>query len=63
MNEAAKIKADQMKLSTLHASKSMKEQQIAKEGKCILKMERQTRKLELLESEVLKSLRDTHVKQ
>jgi hypothetical protein len=38
-------------------------EQLAKEGKIILKTEKQTRKLEVLESEVLKRLRDTHVKQ
>jgi hypothetical protein len=33
-----------------------------KEGKVILKKDKEVRKLEILESEVLKRLRDTHVK-
>jgi|TARA_B110001450_G_scaffold252678_1_gene274859 hypothetical protein len=35
---------------------------IGKEGKIILKKDREVKKLEILESEVLKRLRDTHIK-
>ena len=62
MSEAAKIKADQQKLSCLQANKAIKEEQLAKEGKIILKTEKQSRKLEVLESEVLRRLKDTHIK-
>ena len=41
----------------------MKNEEIGKEGKIIIKRDKEVRKLEVLESEVLKRLRDTHVKQ
>lgn len=40
-----------------------KSDQIGKEGRVILKKDKEVRKLEILESEVLKRLRDTHIKQ
>ena len=40
-----------------------KSDQIGKEGRIILKKEKEVKKLEILESEVLKRLRDTHIKQ
>ena len=36
---------------------------ISKESKIIIKKEKEARKLEVLEAEVLKRLRDTHVRQ
>ena len=36
---------------------------IQKENKIIVKKDKEARKLEILEAEVLKRLRDTHVKQ
>ena len=36
---------------------------IQKENKMIVKKDKEARKLEILEAEVLKRLRDTHVKQ
>lgn len=41
----------------------MKNDLIGKEGKIIVKKDKEVRKLEILESEVLKRLRDTHLKQ
>jgi hypothetical protein len=41
----------------------MKNEEIGKEGKIIIKRDKEARKLEILESEVLKRLRDTHIKQ
>ncbi len=41
----------------------MKNDLIVKEGKIIVKKDKEVRKLEILESEVLKRLRDTHLKQ
>ena len=36
---------------------------LIKEEKCIIKKEKQVKKLEILEAEVLKRLKDTHIKQ
>lgn len=36
---------------------------LIKEGKIIVKKDKQVRKLEILEAEVLKRLKDTHLKQ
>jgi hypothetical protein len=41
----------------------LKEEMIQKENKMIIKKDKEARKLEILEAEVLKRLRDTHVKQ
>jgi len=41
----------------------LKDEQIKKEGKIIHKREKEAKKLEILEAEVLKRLRDTHVRQ
>ena len=52
-----------MLVNKLETQRLQKNEIIDKEGKVILKKDREVRKLEVLESEVLKRLRDTHVKQ
>ena len=61
--EAAKMKNEKTKLEKATASLQVKEGELQRQGKLILKKEKETRKLEVLEAEVLKRLRDTHVKQ
>lgn len=43
--------------------KRMKDEMLIKEGKMIVKKDKQVKKLEILEAEVLKRLKDTHLKQ
>ena len=61
--EAAKMKNEKTKLEKATANLQEKENELQRQGKAILKKEKETRKLEVLEAEVLKRLRDTHVKQ
>ena len=61
--EAAKMKNEKTKLEKATANLQEKENELQRQGKMILKKEKETRKLEVLEAEVLKRLRDTHVKQ
>lgn len=61
--EASKIKNEQFLVNRLENQKRTKDDQIRKESKIIMKKEKQSRKLEILEAEVLKRLRDTHIKQ
>jgi len=49
-------------VNKLESQRLQKNEVIVKEGKIILKKEREVKKLEILESEVLKRLRDTHIK-
>ena len=63
MNEASKIKQEQYLINKLETQKRIKDEMLQKEEKQILKKEKQVKKLELLEAEVLKRLKDTHVKQ
>jgi len=49
-------------VNRLESQRLQKNEVIGKEGKIILKKEREVKKLEILESEVLKRLRDTHIK-
>jgi len=49
-------------VNKLESQRLQKNEVIGKEGKIILKKEREVKKLEILESEVLKRLRDTHIK-
>lgn len=50
-------------MSKIESQKKAKDTQIFKEGKLIMKKEREARMLEVLEAEVLQRLRDTHLKQ
>jgi hypothetical protein len=50
-------------VNKLESQRLQKTDQIGKEGRVILKKDKEVRKLEILESEVLKRLRDTHIKQ
>ena len=61
--EASKIKNEQIFVSKLDQQKRDKDMKISKESKIIIKKEKEARKLEVLEAEVLKRLRDTHVRQ
>ena len=61
--EAAKMKNEKNKLEKATTNLQEKENELQRQGKAILKKEKETRKLEVLEAEVLKRLRDTHVKQ
>jgi hypothetical protein len=63
MLEASKIKMEQNLQNKIENHKKKKEDEIQKEGRIILKKEKEARKLEVLEAEVLKRLRDTHLKQ
>jgi hypothetical protein len=63
MMEASKIKNEQIFVSKLDQQKRDKDMKISKESKIIIKKEKEARKLEVLEAEVLKRLRDTHVRQ
>jgi len=50
-------------VNKLENQKNQKTSQIAKESKIISKKEKEARKLEILEAEVLQRLRDTHIRQ
>ena len=63
MMEASKIKQEQSLVNKLESQRMQKTDLIGKEGRVILKKDKEVRKLEILEAEVLKRLRDTHVKQ
>ena len=47
----------------MESQKRLKDEMLIKEGKMIVKKDKQVRKLEILEAEVLKRLKDTHLKQ
>lgn len=63
MQEASKIRQELTLVNKLENQKSIKTNQISKEAKIISKKEKEARKLEQLEAEVLQRLRDTHIKQ
>ena len=50
-------------MNKLEAQKRQREEQLLKESKKVLKKEKEAKKLELLEAEVMKRLRDTHIRQ
>ena len=62
MSEASKIKQEQFLVNRLEAQKKLKDEQILKESKIIAKREKEAKKLEILEKEVLQRLRNTHVR-
>lgn len=62
-NETAQLKIEQHKKKRLDETKKLKEKEFIKEGRKIHKKEKQARRLEFLESEMLKRLKDTHIKQ
>ena len=62
-NETAQLKLEQQRKKRLDETKKLKELEFIKEGKRIKKKEKQAKKLELLESEILKRLKETHLKQ
>ena len=63
LKEALKMKNEQLMVSKIGKEMKMKEEKIDNENKIILKKDKEAKKLEQLEVEVLKRLRDTHIKQ
>lgn len=63
MADAHKMKNEAMNLSRQNKEITQKEAKIANENKIILKKDKEAKKLEALEVEVLKRLRDTHIMQ
>ena len=63
MQEASKIKQAQYLMNKAETQRKTKEVMLYKEEKIIVKKDKEARKLEHLEQEVLKRLRDTHVRQ
>ena len=62
MMEASRIKQEQNLISRIENQKKQKEDKIHKEGKIIVKKEKEAIKLEILEAEVRKRVRDTYLK-
>lgn len=62
LKEALKMKNEQLMVSKIGKEMKMKEEKIDNENKIILKKDKEAKKLEQLEVEVLKRLRDTHIK-
>jgi hypothetical protein len=46
----------------MESQKRLKDEMLVKEGKIIIKKDKQVKKLEILEAEVLKRLKETHLK-
>ena len=47
----------------MESQKRLKDEMLIKEGKMIIKKDKSLKKLEILEAEVLKRVKDTHLKQ
>ena len=62
MNEASKIKHEQYLVNKLESQRKLRDDAFMSESKMVLKKEREAKKLEILEAEVLKRLRDTHLR-
>lgn len=60
--EQVNQKAESQKKKKVDCSKKLKDSYLLSEGKQIRRKEHQARKLEQLENEVLKRLKDTHAK-
>ena len=63
LQEAGKIRYEQNLISKIHGNTNDRTIDLRKENKMIRKKEKEARKLETLEAEILKRLRDTHIKQ
>ena len=63
MNEASKIRHEQQIVNKLETQKRQSDQALKFESKQVMKKDREAKKLELLEAEVMKRLRDTHLRQ
>ena len=59
MNEASKIRHEQFLVNQVEGQKRQREDALLKESRQIVKKEKEAKKLELLEAEVMKRLRDT----
>jgi len=46
----------------MESQKRLKDEMLVKEGKIIIKKDKQVKKLEIVEAEVLKRLKETHLK-
>jgi hypothetical protein len=62
MQEASKVKHEQILINKIEYFKKEKDYILAKEAKKIYKKEKEAKKLELLEGEILKRLRETIIK-
>lgn len=62
-SEINRERNEKLQIQKLAKSKRIKEDQMFDESVKISKKEKEARKLEMLEAEILKRLRDTHIKQ
>jgi hypothetical protein len=62
MNEASRIRQEQFLVSKMESQKRQKEEALWNESRLVVKRDREARKLELLEAEVMKRLKDTHLR-
>ena len=62
VTEANRIRQEQTLVSKMESQRKQKEQQLQEESKILRRKERETKRLELLEAEVLKRLKDTHLR-
>ena len=63
LQEAGKIRFEQTLINKIQGQYNDRDTDLKKENKLIRKKEKEARKLETLEAEILKRLRDTHIKQ
>ena len=63
LTEASKIRQEQYLVSKLESQKRQKEEALWNESQLVAKKDREAKKLELLEAEVMKRLKDTHLRQ
>lgn len=62
MNEASRIRQEQFLVSKMESQKRQKEEALWHESRLVVKRDREAKKLELLEAEVMKRLKDTHLR-
>ena len=62
MNEASRIRQEQFLVSKMESQKRQMEEALWNESRLVVKRDREARKLELLEAEVMKRLKDTHLR-
>ena len=62
MNEASRIRQEQFLVSKMASQQRQKDEALWNESKLVVKRDREARKLELLEAEVMKRLKDTHLR-
>lgn len=62
MNEASRIRQEQFLVSKMESQRRQKDEALWNESRLVVKRDREARKLELLEAEVMKRLKDTHLR-